>query len=164
MLFLILSIIGFVLALCAHIATFFGINPLLLCPYVWLLHVGIFLGILPLLVISHKTDGTRFGRISIKAVFESVPKWLKGLFSMISIYAVMNFGLSAILLGGGSPELWDGAYVLQNKGEYIRALTEIEYHLYQSYEVRLFSGHWMLFYFFLSTAYYSYLNRKDDEC
>lgn len=159
--FLIFSLIGLVLALCVHIATFFGINPQQTVPYVWVLHVGIFLGVLPLLIINNKTSGGRFGRIDIKQISKFVPRWLNILCVVIGIYAALNFGLAIALSEGGVPDIRDGVYVLQNKGAFIRVLTEAEYNLHQAYEVRLFSGHWVLFYLLLSTGYYGYLIRKD---
>jgi hypothetical protein len=61
------------------------------------------------------------------------------------IYAVINFALFFFLMEYGSPAEENGRYVLQNHGKVIRFLSAEEYQRFRAYEVRGFSGHWMLF-------------------
>ncbi|GMA98630.1 hypothetical protein PIPA1_14300 [Pelosinus sp. IPA-1] len=51
-----------------------------------------------------------------------------------------------ILMKDGSPNIISGNYVISDHGKIVRVISEQEYELYQSYVVRGFSGHWMIFY------------------
>lgn len=157
--FLTMSIIGFVLSLLAHGATFLGMNPQQAFPWVWALHLGIFAALLPLLFILKQKTGAPFGRIDTRAIARTVPPWLKIVCGIFIAYAAVNFALGIGLSQGGAPDIWDGRYVLQNKGTLIRELTAQEYQLHQAYEVRIFSGHWMVFYLLIAAAYSSCLSQ-----
>lgn len=45
----------------------------------------------------------------------------------------------------------------------VRMISEKEYEQYQSYEVRRFSGHWMLFYIVAAAGLFSNVNRNRDK-
>lgn len=59
-------------------------------------------------------------------------------------YTFLNFFLSVLQLPG-SPDSAGNEFVLMNKGQVIRVITETEFRHLQSVETRGFSGHWMLF-------------------
>jgi len=61
------------------------------------------------------------------------------------MYLVINFVVFIALMGSGSPEFSGGKFYLSNHGHVIREITESEFHRYEAYEVRGFSGHWMFF-------------------
>ena len=61
------------------------------------------------------------------------------------VYAIINFMLFITLMEGGSPAVSNGNYCLQNHGKKIRDLTKEEYQRFQAYDVRGFSGHWIVF-------------------
>ena len=69
------------------------------------------------------------------------------------IYAIINFAFFLILMEGGGPEAKKGTFYLETHGQEIREITKEEYHRFRAYEVRGFSGHWMLFSLF-STTYF----------
>jgi hypothetical protein len=73
------------------------------------------------------------------------PSWLRLLLGASFAYALVNFALFLRLSEGGNAQAEDGKYVLSNHGKTIRPLTSDEYHRMRAYEVRGFSGHWMLF-------------------
>ena len=83
-----------------------------------------------------------------------MPLRAKTTIALLIAYAVVNFLLFFLLSSGGTPDIWDGKYVLHSHGNLIRELSEREYHLQQAYVLRGFSGHWMIFY--LSPALYSW--------
>lgn len=161
--FLILTMAALILSAIAHFATFFGIDPQAKFPAVWLLHLGIFIVILPLLIVYGKEPGGRFGTIDHTLVMKYVPSWMKSLLMILSIYTAVNFGLFFVLSEAGAPDVWEGKYVLQNKGTFIRELSKAEYEKHLMYEVRGFSGHWLIFYFYPLIAYYSYLKKQEEE-
>ena len=71
------------------------------------------------------------------------------------------FFVTFVLGEGGVPAVLAGKKVIHSHGKIIRELTDAEYERQQSYVVRAFSGHWMLFYSVGITALYSKL-REDD--
>jgi hypothetical protein len=73
-----------------------------------------------------------------------VPRPLRLACAIALIYTFINFGIFAILMEGGSPSVENGQHYLQSHGRTIRKLTEPEYKRFLAYEVRGFSGHWML--------------------
>lgn len=160
---LFLSAIGLILSSTVHLSTYFGINPEHLFPGLWALHGGIFIVLLPMFKLYRLQTGNQFASFSASETVKYAPTWMKVLLNILIIYTAVNFGLLFVHLEGGAPDIWDGHYVLQNKGSLIRELTLEEYELKRLYEVRGFSGHWLLFYFYPVAAYYSYLNNNDEE-
>jgi hypothetical protein len=61
------------------------------------------------------------------------------------VYAVINFALFTALMEGGSPTVKNGNYYLHSHGKKIRDITKEEYQRFRAYEVRGFSGHWIVF-------------------
>lgn len=78
---------------------------------------------------------------------KGTPAWTRAVTGPLVVYVPFNFIFTLLRLGGGSPAIRGGQYVLLNHGKLIRTLTESQYHLYNAYVIRLFSGHWMMFYF-----------------
>lgn len=73
------------------------------------------------------------------------PRPLRIACGVVATYALINFVLFMALMEGGSPSTKDGKYYLHNHGRMIRELTKGEYQRFRAYEVRGFSGHWMMF-------------------
>ena len=153
------SSIAFGISLIAHIITFIGSNLTALYPWIWLLHVGIF----PLLffVIRSSQATKQKDPTSLKTMFTPFPAYIKLALIIFFVYAIINFVISISLLEGGTPSIESGAYVLQNRGTFIRALTEGEYLQYQAYTLRAFSGHWLIFYL-LPAVYFRYNSKQID--
>lgn len=64
-------------------------------------------------------------------------------------YALINFALFIVLSRGGHAEIENGKYMMHRRGYSAPyEISEAEYRQQQTYELRGFSGHWMLFYFF----------------
>jgi hypothetical protein len=61
------------------------------------------------------------------------------------IYAFINYVLFIALMEGGSPSVKNGNYILHSHGHKIRDITKEEYQRFRAYEVRGFSGHWIIF-------------------
>lgn len=66
-----------------------------------------------------------------------------GCFAVV-VYTAVNFAVFINLMEG-TPEVKNGRYYLHHHGQIIREITEVEYGRFRAYEVRGFSGHWMLF-------------------
>ncbi|HEY1683198.1 MAG TPA: hypothetical protein VGG19_00420 [Tepidisphaeraceae bacterium] len=81
------------------------------------------------------------------------------------VYAIINFAVFIFLVRAGSPTIEKGRYIIEDHGKFVRQISEQEYHRYQNYEARGFSGHWMFFYAAAMTALASgiaYRNTSDE--
>lgn len=144
-----LALAGFALSLLAHILSFFSVDIQSEYPYVWLLHIGIFVVFIPAIMFQKKKQKNDF--------MEHIPVHLKTMVIVFFIYAIFNFFFTLFVLkeGGCTPASENGMYYLKNKGHIEREISEKEYEKQRSYDVRLFSGHWMMFYLFGAGMLYS---------
>ncbi|MEP6506011.1 MAG: hypothetical protein ABJD97_21935 [Betaproteobacteria bacterium] len=138
------ALIGFVLSLAVHVAAYAGIDVETAVPAVWLLHAGVFAVFLPFVLSSRKVIGRRAPRGAWREV---MPTWVMVVGALLLAYVVVNFFTAMRMLAGGSPALVDGQYVLQNHGRFVSTLTLPEYTAARALVVRMFSGHWLFFYF-----------------
>ena len=74
--------------------------------------------------------------------------------AVFAAYVLVNGTLEFIRALGGTPDIWDGRFVLHQHGTFVRELSGEEYHIEQAHVLRGFSGHWMIFY--LLPALYSW--------
>lgn len=151
-----ISFIGFASALVVHIAALMGIDVADNIPAVWGLHVGIFLVFVPFVFSSRKSLGAKPTFAQLRAAF---PMWIVGLGIGMFAYALVNFALVMQEMEGGTPSIVNGKFVLMNHKALIRELTAAEYSAFKANEVRIFSGHWMLFYF-MPFAYFMFYQKS----
>jgi hypothetical protein len=130
-------------SLAVHVSTFLGIDPLEKWPGVMLLHLAIFPPFFAAICYANCIGGPKHGRQD--RVVKSAPRWLQVLTGVFFAYALVNFAVVMVLVEGGGPSERDGRYFVTSHGTVFRELTEAEYHQQRAYEVRGFSGHWMLF-------------------
>jgi hypothetical protein len=137
-----LYFVSFVSALiCAgvHISTFFGYAyyPVLL--FVFLLFI-----VWPTIVWMWRRMPKRN---LVSEIFGAIPRWMKITTAGLFAYVFLNYFLCRALNDGGQPiRLPDHRYVLQNGEQIIRVLTEKEYAWAQAYQVRMLTGHLLVFY------------------
>ena len=74
-----------------------------------------------------------------------VPLPLRVTCAVAFFYACINFALVTALMEGGSPSAENGNYYVHSHGQKIRDITREEYQRFRAYEVRGFSGHWIVF-------------------
>ncbi|MDR3196272.1 MAG: hypothetical protein LBU34_00250 [Planctomycetaceae bacterium] len=77
------------------------------------------------------------------------------------LYAAFNFFMW--LPHDGSPEIIDGKYVLSRKGKILAEITEEEYGKRKVLDVRLFSGHWLIFAIVPMFHFYGNLAQKNNH-
>lgn len=138
----VLAALGFFAALGVHVAALLGLPVQDQLPHVWALHVGIFVVFLPAVLYLKKNSASN----DPLALFRGMPAWVVVAILALFLYAFINFFVSLSATGGATSDIRDGQYVLQNKGRVLREITEAEYIAGRAAEVRLFSGHWLLFY------------------
>ena len=154
---MILALLGFITSLLVHLSTFAGFNPGAFGG-VWGLHIGIFVVFIPAMVCTNNALKGHNKRDYWKIALSHAPTWLRAMCGLFFAYAFFNFFFTIfVLLKGGTPGIIDGQYVLHDHGEIIRQLTEAEYIRHQAYTIRLFSGHWMIFYL---TSFATLLSRR----
>ncbi len=148
---------GFLAALIVHALTFTHIDLMALFPYVWSLHIGIFVVFFPFIWSARKSLGAG---ATTKNLLAGFPRWASVAVIAVFVYAILNFAVFFYLSEGGVPDIKNGEFILHSHGRLIRHLSEDEYHVKKAYELRGFSGHWLLFY--LLPALYFLLGRRPD--
>ena len=151
----ILAATGFLAALIVHALTFTQIDLTGLFPYVWSLHIGIFVVFFPFIWSARKSLGAG---AATKNLLSSLPRWASVALIVVFVYAIVNFAVFFYLSEGGGPDIRNGQFILHSHGRLIRQLSEDEYHLKKAYELRGYSGHWLLFY--VLPAFYFLLQRR----
>lgn len=121
--FVLLSGLGLALSIIAHLMALAGLE----LPggrLVWLLHAGIFVVWIPTVLVSIRTTRYAYRKDFWKTALAGCPVWMKRTLYALFAYALVNFVLFATQNGGGSGPGGTNAPSV----------------------VRLFSGHWMVFY------------------
>lgn len=91
-----------------------------------------------------------------KLVFDTIPESLYFLGIVALIYVFINFATCMFGMELGGPQIENGQFLLKNHDKVIRALTETEFHKMKAYELRLFSGHWIIF-SYIPTLFFTYV-------
>jgi hypothetical protein len=131
--FILLSAIGFILSVAAHIRSIQGI-PLPGGKAVWALHAGIFVVWIPTVIVSIPFTRGAKRKDFWKITLIGCPKWMRQALYVVFAYAILNFIFFMVTTVNRPPP----------KGD---APPEI---------VRGFSGHWMAFYGAAFATLYSF--------
>jgi hypothetical protein len=145
-----MAAVGFLASVAVHISALAGMDVAAAFPAVWALHAGIFAVFVPFILAARKEYG---GRVTLTNASKDLPPSVVAFGAALFAYAVVNFGISIIQTGGGNAVQQGAQYVLKVHGAVVRTLTLAEYSALKATEVRLFSGHWMVFYF-IPAAYF----------
>ena len=137
----ILAGVGFVLALVVHVLAWFHI-VLPIGGAVWVLHVAIFALWFPLVFLSRDPSGERAKR---RDLGEGLPAWCSAVMIAVFAYAIGNF-----------------VFFMVQSGQYpkgVEAEARPEW-----FELRGFSGHWLVFYGWSVVGFASlYVRRRRGE-
>lgn len=133
------SFASLIVSVAVHISTFFGYAyyPVLL--FVFLLFI-----VWPCIVWQWR----RMPRSNLSSqVFGNIPRWMKITTVGLFVYVFVNYFVCRALNSGGQPVLLsDGRYVLQAGQQVLRVLDSSEYAWAQAYQIRMLSGHLLVFY------------------
>jgi hypothetical protein len=154
------ALTGWTSSLIVHLLSLADIDVSETIPFVWFLHIGIFVVWFPVVFELKKNEELQAYQQSgilnkmnqiglLKIIFKDTPTWIIIIVAGGFFYAIINFIINFMLsmsLQGGTPEIKDGVFILESHGKLIRTLTEQEYNHYKANTVRIFSGHWILFY------------------
>jgi hypothetical protein len=159
-----IAVFGLVSSAVAHFSTFLGINPQRVFPPVWALHFLIFVVWVPVVFSCRKICTKNNQKDFWKIAMRNAPGWMKVLSVVLFAYAFFNFFFTIFILNeGGVPSELEGKKVIHSHGKVIRELTNEEYEAHQAYNVRTFSGHWMIFYAAGMTVLYSKMKGNSNN-
>lgn len=143
-----ISLVSALLSLAAHLATFtsLGANQDFLS-----YSLGLLLMLVVLLFVTWPTIVWLWRRMPkrnmVSEIFGGIPRWMKVSVVTLFVYFVVNFILCRSLTDGGLPVvLKDGRHVLQSGDKIIRELNPEQFAWAQGYQVRLLTGHLLVFY------------------
>ena len=153
-----LSSVLLAVSLIVHVLTFAPINIQDEFPPVFLLHLGIFVLLVPLVFIDRVLKKSP----SMAGIDDSdrQPAWMWICYVLLGAYVAFNF-LFFLIAGNGNPEIEGGKYWLKNHGVVVRELNRQEYDAESSRILHGFSGHWLIFYFYIACT--SYLGMKSSK-
>ena len=153
--FLVLALVGFVASAVVHASTFLHAPPLGM-NQTWPLHLGIFIVFIPAFLTERRrdrtaaaTDGKDVPKPARGGGYSHAPRWASALLAVVFGYAIFNFFLGLVLIVASSQGKIverDGRHVMVQGREYVRDVGDAEYRVYQGRIARMFSGHWMMFY------------------
>jgi hypothetical protein len=142
--FIVLAAAGFLLSMCAHLASLFG-TPLPGGNAVFGLHIGIFVVWLPAVLVAARTSRFAERKDFWKTALSGCPLWMRRGLYVLFAYAIVNFVLLMAVGMHGDKS----------------AVAPIA-------RVRGFSGHWMVFYAVAFAILYSAIHApqllRDRKC
>ena len=140
--FLVYSVVAIVVTLFVHAALYFGFNLRTSAPNLW---TAIQLSLL--VTAAGVVFCYRHPPTFIKEMYEehsTVLLWLTIFFAVFLFYAIFNVFYWDRWLHFGYLDFREGHYVIVNKGRIVRSLSPSEVPIYQFYQARKYSGHWMI--------------------
>jgi hypothetical protein len=169
-----LGFIGCGLSAIIHLSTFFGLDPMIKWPELWILHIAAMVVFASAFFSGNVGPGrtprgpsfgdlfsawdmadanTEIARLDRgDPVSESMlvrrfrPRPVAVVLAILGVYAMVNFAASLALLNGGVPERDGISYRLTSHGKVLKQLTESDYLWHRAYQTRLATGHWMFFF------------------
>ncbi len=132
---------GFLAGIYIFIASFFGLTMDKLGARAVLLHLGIFALFLPLVIVERRSKGVD--------PFAGRPRWVVRSMQILGLLCVVVFFVFLALSHAASPEIINGAYVLNNHGKIVGYISERDYLFLKGWELRLFASGWIFFYYTL---------------
>lgn len=89
--FFIIAVIGLLVSLLAHIATFFGVSPQRDFLYLWTIIIAIFLVWNPAVSVKNNLVGEPQSADFWTMAISTAPRWRKLAYLLLTIYALYNF-------------------------------------------------------------------------
>jgi len=136
-----LAFLGFFLSLAAHLSTFSSLNLIQDFPAVWALHIGAIALFLPVAYSQRRELGKkRGGNQAFKQLIGHMPMWARPLLAVFAVYAFINF-----FIGMNATVSHDKNNISEEK-EPVTTKIKADGGNYERLQLRMFSGHWMIFY------------------
>lgn len=141
----IVSVAGFSAALCVHVRTVLHL-PVPAeawpgCPLSFLLFAGAFLVFMPM--VRDASDG-RIGGVSNSRIVAGMPTWAPIAIGVCAVYVAVNFGW-CIVFHGEKVHMSGGRAIAYVSGA-SHVLSDGDYRDYLEWQMRMWSGHSLIFY------------------
>lgn len=146
---------GVVLSMSIQFMTAQGVDACSRIPPVWLLHF-MTLALFGAFVISVGH------RLASHEVNSRLPTWAVLLTAAATLYVAVNTIICIRMGGEGNPQVLEGHYVVTSHGRVLAQISESAYHLRRAYELRLFSGIWLLL-CLVSALYFLFWRGSSDS-
>lgn len=143
-LLVLLAASGFLFTLALHLVTFLSFDVEPLRPLAGLTFIGLFLVFAPLILLGSRAE--RRNAAAWTKTMRYAPRWLNGALFVLFLYAAFNFFTMLNANSSASPTVKDGKYVLTSHGAVVRELSASEYAQAVAYDMRLWTGHPLMFY------------------
>ncbi|MBA5629308.1 hypothetical protein [Moheibacter lacus] len=140
----IFSFVIFLVSLLVHLLAVFQITEISRLP-VFILHF-LTIGISAVAFFDLRSkEGSKINFENyFKSKFSGNLFWIPVVLLIFFIYNFINFFVG-IFYSVGTPDVWDSKYVLHDHGKLIKEITENEYLLERTKEVKMFSSFWIMF-------------------
>ena len=146
------SFILWIISISTNLISVIGIDVSQYFPYIWILHIGMIVISFPTILyaknnpIETDQDNSFFNSgIPLIPYFKKSPTWLNTIVIAGFTYAVLSFIITKNSYIG-TPEIDNGKYILSEHGQFIKNITEMEFHKLKANELIGFSGIWISFY------------------
>lgn len=158
-LLLALAAFGFLVTLALHLLTFSPLDVEPLRPLASFAFIGVFVVIVPFILLgsrAEKRDAAAWSK-----TMRYAPRWLNAALLVLLLYVAFNFFTMLNANSSGSPTVKDGKYVLTSHGAVVRVLSPSEYTQAVAYDMRLWTGHPLVFY--AAACGYLYAMKRELE-
>ena len=176
--FLLLSALVSLAAFCAHTASF-SPTPIISMEQVWPIHVAIFIPFFGMIwaINSGQPEVERQfnegwwgwsrrrneeAQKHMRNLIKRCPSGVRIFSIVLFVYVFINFFTFMGETTQGSPTEKNGKFYISNHGRIIREIDEKEYLRLKAYEVRGFSGHWMVF-SYVPFVYFRFIHRNKED-
>ena len=149
------SVIGLIFSIYFNLLSNFAINVSATSSHVFILH-GLAFFLLAYFILNFNRYNLKFDNF-----IKEIPLWIKLCCAIVFAYSIINVVFSSAATEFGSPDIWNGRYVLQNKGTFIRDITETEYLSLVNYEFKIFTSVWIATFCSLAVGYWQLDQPKD---
>ena len=168
--FLLLSLAGFIASVIVHASSFSATAPIGM-HNAWPLHIGIFVLFLPMALLQQRQK--RPARVSDANAGTSdelprrhTPRWMRWVTGACLAYAIASL---LLFTGGamlhereGTIATVDGRHVLRSHGEVVRPVSEEEFRAHDARVARRVSPYWIVFYWVSFVGIYDGLSRRRE--
>lgn len=140
-----LSACGMAVGILAYGESFDGIPAGNILPWIGLLCIGMIALFAPIYALEHPASRSLF--FFYKGFARGMPNWVAPCEWVLALVALAHFVWFGIHSGFGVPAIKEGQYVLEARGQVLKALSQAEYLTLRGSEVRMFAAMMISFYF-----------------
>ncbi|MSU59920.1 MAG: hypothetical protein EXS35_17425 [Pedosphaera sp.] len=140
------AVVGLIVSALLHLVTFTGVDCSGFSALIFPLGAGVFVVWIPTVFASKNLQSDK-QKDFWKVALARFPKWLPKVLGVLAAYMIFNFIFTIVVLKhGGGPRIVNGEKILQSHGQFIKKLTDEEYVAQKGYDLRIVTGHTMMFY------------------